>query len=75
MIAYGVAAVLQGVAVGALAVVALRWDRGRRPGRSLLDLLLRFVRSLDAWLLLALLAATGCGSGSTTWSDVSTTWR
>jgi uncharacterized protein len=33
--------VLQGVAVGALAVLVLRWDRGRRPGRSLLDRLMR----------------------------------
>lgn len=33
--------VLQGVGVGALAVVALRWDRRRRPGRSLLERLLR----------------------------------
>lgn len=38
--------VLQGVAVGALAVVALRLDRRRRPGRSLLDALLRPMASL-----------------------------
>lgn len=38
--------VLQGVAVGALAVVALRYDRRRRPGRSLLEALLRPMRGL-----------------------------
>lgn len=38
---YYLPSVLQGLAVGALAVVALRWDRRRRPGRSVLDGLLR----------------------------------
>lgn len=43
---YYLPGVLQGVAVGALAVVALRWDRRRRPGRSLLEALLRPVAAL-----------------------------
>lgn len=34
-------AVAQGVAVGLLVVVLLRWDRGRRPGRSFLEGMLR----------------------------------
>ncbi len=38
---YYLPAVVQGVAVGAIAVVLLRLDRRRRPGRSLLDRLLR----------------------------------
>ncbi len=38
--------VLQGIAVGALAVVVLRWDRRRRPGRSVLDGLLRPLTAL-----------------------------
>ncbi len=43
---YYLPGVLQGVAVGLLAVVVLRWDRRRRPGRSLLDRLLRPVALL-----------------------------
>ena len=43
---YYLPGVLQGVGVGVLAVVALRWDRRRRPGRSLLEALLRPVSAL-----------------------------
>lgn len=43
---YYLPGVLKGVAVGAAAVVALRWDRRRRPRRSLLDALLRPVALL-----------------------------
>ena len=43
---YYLPSVLQGVALGLLAVVVLRWDRRRRPGRSLLDALLRPVAAL-----------------------------
>ena len=43
---YYLPGVLKGVAVGAVAVVGLRWDRRRRPGRSLLDALLRPVALL-----------------------------
>ena len=43
---YYLPSVLQGVALGALTVFALRWDRRRRPGRSLLDALLRPVALL-----------------------------
>lgn len=43
---YYLPGVLQGVGVGALAVVGLRWDRRRRPGRSLLEALLRPVSAL-----------------------------
>lgn len=57
--------VLQGVAVGALAVVALRWDRRRRPGRSLLDALLRPMAGLlpasrrERWAFAAVAVTAG----------------
>lgn len=57
--------VLQGVALGGLAVVALRWDRRLRPGRSLLEALLRPVASLlprtrvERWAFAAVAVTAG----------------
>lgn len=58
-------AVLEGVALGALAVVALRWDSARRPGRSWLDRLLRPMAGLlprsrpERWAFAAVAVTAG----------------
>jgi hypothetical protein len=58
-------AVLEGVALGALTVVALRWDSSRRPGRSWLDRLLRPMAGLlprsrpERWAFAAVAVTAG----------------
>lgn len=58
-------AVLEGLALGALAVVALRWDSSRRPGRSWLDRLLRPMAGLlprsrpERWAFAAVAVTAG----------------
>jgi membrane protease YdiL (CAAX protease family) len=57
--------VLEGIAVGAVAVVALRWDGARRPGRSWLDRLLRPMAGLlprsrpERWAFAAVAVTAG----------------